>query len=112
MGLLLLAAGSALEPLLGLPVDLLRGVGAFLIPFAATLVWVSSRRAAGLVRAIVWGNVLWVVASIVLLVSGLVQPTVLGEVFVLVQAAAVAGFAYLEQRGLRRAQASLIPERA
>jgi hypothetical protein len=46
--------------------------------------------------------VLWVIGSVLLLASGWVSPTLLGELFVQLQAAAVAGFAYLEYRGLRR----------
>jgi hypothetical protein len=41
------------------------------------------------------------------LVSKLVTPTGVGEVFVLVQAVAVAVFAFLEYDGLRRHRASL-----
>lgn len=103
MGVLLLVASTPLERLLGLPLDLIRYVGVFLIPFAASLIWVATRRspAPGIARTIVWGNVLWVIASVTLLASGLVRPTLLGEAFVLLQAVAVLVFAYLEHRGLR-----------
>lgn len=105
MGVLLLVAASSLESLLGLPLSLLRYAGAVLVPFAAILVWVATRAHAprGLAWTIFGANVLWTVASVLLLVSGLVVPTVLGGIFVLVQAAVVAGFAYLEYSGLRRA---------
>ncbi|MGH7713498.1 MAG: hypothetical protein ACREOG_19580 [Gemmatimonadaceae bacterium] len=107
MGLLLLVVAGPLTALLGLPVSLMQYVGVFLVPFAALLIWVARRRhpAHGLTMAIVIGNVLWVVASVALLLSGLVRPTVLGEVFVLAQAAAVMVFAYLEYRGLRQGDA-------
>ncbi len=105
MGVLLLVAASSLESLLGLPLSLLRYAGAVLVPFAAIVVWVATR--AHVLRGLAWtifgANVLWTVASVLLLVSGLVVPTVLGGIFVLVQAAVVAGFAYLEYSGLRRA---------
>ena len=102
MGVLLVAAASPLAPLLGLPVSLLRAVGLFLIPFAAFLLWVARRADTlhGLVRTIVIGNVLWILASILLLVSGAVSPTGLGTLFVVAQAAAVAVFAYLEYRAV------------
>jgi hypothetical protein len=107
----LLAAGAAqLEPVLGLPVDLMRGVGIFLIPFAAFLAWLAPRalEARGLLRAIVIGNVLWVLASGLLLESGWVTPTTLGTAFVAAQAVAVAIFAYLEYRAVARAGASVV----
>ncbi|MGQ0639777.1 MAG: hypothetical protein ACT4P6_03255 [Gemmatimonadaceae bacterium] len=103
MGLLLVLAAGSLERLLGLPRDLLSYVGLFLLPFAGLLLWVATRRtpATSLVAAIVVGNVLWVAASVALLLSDLVNPTVLGEAFVIAQAAAVTLFAYLEYAAVR-----------
>ena len=105
MGVLLLAAAGRLEPLLGLPTALLRGVGVFLIPFAAFLVWLAPRTAGlrSLVRVVIAGNVLWIVASLVLLVRERFATTPLGTIFVAAQAVAVAVFAYLEHRALARA---------
>jgi len=110
MGVLLLVAADSLGSLLGLPLNLVRSVGVFLVPFGVFLVWVATRRYAlpAITRAIVIGNVLWVIASVWLLVSGLVKPTLLGEVFVLAQAAAVVVFAFLEYRGLRVAQNAIV----
>ncbi|HVE77976.1 MAG TPA: hypothetical protein VNA89_03890 [Gemmatimonadaceae bacterium] len=114
MGLVLAVTAGALEPTLGLPVALLRWVGIFLLPFAGFLVAVARRPRPprGAVLTIVVGNALWVVASGLLLLGGRVAPTPLGEAFVLAQAAAVAVFAWLEYRGLRRAGVSLAAERA
>ena len=105
MGAILLLAAGPLEPLLGLPAGLLRWAAAVLVPFTALLIWVAGRARAprGIVRAIVVGNALWTVGSVLLLASGRVTPTGLGVLFVLAQAAAVAAFAYLEYRGLHRA---------
>jgi uncharacterized membrane protein len=50
------------------------------------------------VRLVAAGNVLWVIASALLLVSGRVHPTPSGTGFVLLQAAVVVVFAYLENR--------------
>jgi len=103
-GVLLVAAAGMLEPLLGLPSALLRGVGIFLIPFAAFLVWLAPRAGAlrSVVRMVVTGNVLWIVASVALLVSERFATTPLGTFFVAAQAVAVAVFAYLEHRALAR----------
>src|SRR5688572_27182994 len=104
MGVLLLLGAGPLEPLLGLPGGLLRGVGLLLIPFAAVLVWLAPRASAlrSVVRTVVVANGLWVLASILLLVSGAVAPTGLGTLFVALQAAAVAVFAHLEYRAVAR----------
>ena len=111
MGLLFLAAAALLAPLLGLPDTLLRVSGAVLVPFAALLVWLAARAAPprAFVGAVVAGNAAWVVASVTLLASGAVQPTMLGEAVVLAQAAAVALFAWLEWRALRRLGGALVP---
>ena len=109
-GFLLLAGAGQLEGFLGLPVGLMRGVGLFLIPFAAFLAWLTPRahEARGLVWSVVIGNALWVVASILLLESGLVAPTPFGTVFVAGQAVAVGVFAYLEYRAIARSRASAV----
>ena len=103
-GLVLAAAARPLSELLGLPAGLLRGAGLALLPFAALLAWLGSR--AALPQAAVWAvvavNALWVVESVVLLMSGWVQPTGLGVAFVLAQAALVGLLAELEVGGLRR----------
>ena len=103
-GLLLLAVTPNVAALLGLPADLLRAVGGLLVPVALFLLWLAPRatRRRGAVRAVVVGNWAWVVASIALVVSGVGPRTGIGDVLVLLQAAVVAGFAYIEQRDLRR----------
>jgi hypothetical protein len=55
-----------------------------------------------LVFAIVACNALWALDSVLLLVTGWVEPTILGEVFVVGQATVVAVLAELEFIGLRR----------
>jgi hypothetical protein len=104
MGVLLLVGAGFLAAPLGLPVALLRWTGVVLIPFAAYLVWVAPRAAASpaVARPIVLVNVAWAVGTPLLLVSGWVRPTLLGELFVLLQAAVVAGFAYAEHRASYR----------
>jgi hypothetical protein len=105
---LMVAGAGLLAPLTGLPQPLLFWSGLVLVPFVAMLVLTARRETAPrlVLVDIVALNALWVAASFGLLVSGLVQPTVLGIAFVIVQAAAVALFAELQWIGLRRARAA------
>jgi len=104
-GLLMLCGAGLLEPLLGIPEALTRYAGLSLMPFAAFVAWLATRQQ--LSRAGVWAvialNALWVVDSIVLLLSGWIQPSVLGQAYVMAQAVVVAALAELEYIGLRRA---------
>lgn len=102
MGLALSLLAAPLEPLLGLPFTLLQYAGLALLPSGAFMAWVGTRQPAppaGL-RIIIAGNVLWVVASLLLLPW--LSPTPLGYVFVILQAAAVAALAGLEVQASRR----------
>ncbi|MDF3931273.1 hypothetical protein [Pseudomonas citronellolis] len=106
-GLLLALAAQPLSGLLGLPMPLLMVAGIVLLPFALVLAWMANGDP--LSRAGVWvviaANLLWVVESLLLLLSGWVQPTVAGCVFVIGQALAVGVLAELEFFGLRRSAA-------
>ena len=106
-GILMLAGASPLSELLGLPAGLLRACGAVLIPYAV-LVGLMGRRdtvARPLVWAVILCNAVWVADSLLLLMSGWVQPTALGTAFVLAQALLVGLFAQLQALGLRRSPA-------
>ena len=107
-GLLLIAGADLLTGLLGLPVGLMREAGLLLVPYVALVAFVGTREAISrpAVQAIIALNVLWVVGSVGLLMSGAVAPTVLGTAFVIAQAVAVGVFAELQVIGLRRAQAT------
>lgn len=106
-GVLGLLLALAVDPLAGpfdLPPGLLRWAGVALVPFAALLAWLGTRprtprEAAWAVVAV---NALWVAGSALLLLTGAVEPSALGVAFVAVQAFAVAGFAALQEAGLRR----------
>jgi hypothetical protein len=52
--------------------------------------------------AVIATNAAWVLASILLLVSGWIEPTVLGYAFVIAQALVVALFAEVQYLGLRK----------
>ncbi|HET6925338.1 MAG TPA: hypothetical protein VFI48_00590 [Hyphomicrobiaceae bacterium] len=108
-GLLLVAGAGVLEDLLGLPMALLRGAGLILIPYVACVAWVGTRQpiARRAVWAIIAANALWALASVGLLVSGLVGPTPLGYTFVIAQAAVVAVLGELQYAGLKRPAAAL-----
>jgi hypothetical protein len=103
-GLVLAIAAAPLATPLGLAVGLLRSSGVILIPFAAFVARLGTRERIQrpLVFAVVACNVLWALDSVLLLVTGWIEPTILGEVFVLGQALVVAVLAELEFLGLRR----------
>jgi hypothetical protein len=104
-GLLMLAGGGYLAPLLGLPSALLASAGTALLPFAAVVAYLATGETLwrGAVWAVIALNALWVADSLLLLVTGWVSPTGLGYAFVLAQAATVALLAELEYVGLRKA---------
>ena len=108
-GLLLVAGAGVLEDLLGLPAALLREAGLILLPYVAFVAWVGMREpiARGAVWAIITANALWALASVGLLVSGLVRPTALGYTFVIAQAIVVALLGELQYAGLKRPAATL-----
>ena len=102
--LLMLLGAPLLSGLLELPEPLLFWAGLVLIPFVAMLVVVARRNSVpnGLLPGIIVLNVLWVIASFALLLSGTVAPNALGIAFVVAQALAVAAFAELQFIAIRR----------
>ena len=106
-GLLMAAGAPFLSPLLGFPEALLFWAGFALLPFVAMLIVVARRgEASRLVLVdIIAINALWVAASLGLLVSGAVSPTMFGYAFVIAQALAVALLAELQFVGFRRTTA-------
>ena len=107
-GVLMAAGAPLLSPLLGLPENLLFWAGLALFPFVALLIAVARREKASrlILIDIVAINALWVAASFGLLISGAVQPTMLGYAFVIAQALTVALLAELQFIGLRRVTAT------
>lgn len=103
-GLVMALAAVPLSVRYGLPVGLLRWAGLICLPFAVFDAWLATRtrlqRPA--VFFVVVCNGLWALDSLLLLVSGWVEPAALGTVFVIVQAVLTAVFAELEFIGLRR----------
>jgi hypothetical protein len=109
--LLMLLAAGPLEALLGLPAGLLRAAGAILIAFAVLVGTLALRNGVSplAVWAVIVANALWAADSLVLLVSGWIQPTPAGMAFVVAQAAVVAMYAELQFVGLKRSNAALTP---
>ena len=106
-GLLMAIDAAPLNVVLGLPTDLLRGVGLALLPWAAVVGWLATQPT--VMRRAVWAviglNALWTLDCLGLLVSGLVAPTGLGTAFVIVQAVVVLALAEAQWLGLRRSVA-------
>lgn len=107
--LLMLLGAPLLSGLLELPEPLLFWAGLVLIPFVAMLVIVARRNSVpnGLLTGIIILNILWVIASFALLLTGAVAPNALGIAFVVAQALAVAVFTELQFIGMRRAGATV-----
>lgn len=104
LGVLLALLSGLAEEHLGLPVALSVGVGTFLVVWAAVCAWAAGRDSAGVTREIAFANIGWVVASAVFVLASWVDLTALGEVFVVAQALAVAGFVVLQLDAARRVQ--------
>ena len=98
MGLALALGAEILSAPLGLPAPLLQYSGIALLPIAAYIAWVATRKVppSVAVAIVVAGNALWIAASILLLASGWVAPSPLGSAFVIAQALAVALLDVLE----------------
>jgi hypothetical protein len=107
-GLMMIAGAGLLDGLLGLPVALMREAGLLLVPYVAFVAYVGTRETISrpAVQATIAINVLWVAASVGLLMSGYVAPTALGYAFVIFQAVVVGVFAELQLIGLRRTAAA------
>ncbi|GHJ53055.1 hypothetical protein Nm8I071_23620 [Nonomuraea sp. TT08I-71] len=101
-GVTYLAAAGALADLLGVSASLQRGAGAFLVLFAALVLWYARNRAAG--PGTGWGiiavNVAWVAGSLAVAAVGPGEFTVVGRVWLVAQAVIVAMFAVLQMRSL------------
>jgi uncharacterized membrane protein len=106
MGFLMTFFSTGLGNLLSLPATLLFYAGLSLFPVSAFLLYVATRRktAAPFVWAIVFGNALWTLDSILILLTGWVTPNASGLYFVVFQAAGVGLFICLEFIGLKRSQ--------
>ena len=103
-GIALVLAAGPLGTFLELPAAALRIAGVIFIPFAAFAGWLGTRTRVRrtLVFVLIALNALWAVDSVLLLFSGWVETTLLGECFVIGQALLTAVVAEAEFVGLRR----------
>lgn len=98
-----LSAAPLLHDVLGLPTGLLRGVGVFLLCYAAA-VWAVARShiRTPAVVVVVAANLIWTTASVAVAATEWATPTTLGSTWTVLQAVIVGGFAAVQWVGLRR----------
>jgi hypothetical protein len=103
-GLAYLAGAAALDSLLGPSSAVLLGLGVFMLAYAATAVFLGTRRPVSRlgVGLIADGNIVWAIASVAVVGFGWLGLTTAGTVWTLTQAALVVGFAVLQLAALRR----------
>ena len=101
-GVAYLVAANPLEDLLGLDAALLRGVGAFLVLFAAAVWATAARPTRTAVKAIIGANAAWAAGSVVAAIAGWGDPETAGTVWIVLQGVVVAAFAELQLTGLKR----------
>ena len=110
MGAAMTLGALPLAGLTGLPAALLMIAGVVLFPVAGLMIWLARRTdaPAPMLWLVIGGNAGWAGASLLLLASGWVRPTLLGEIFVVVQALGVLGLTLVEYAGLRQGRAAAV----
>lgn len=108
MGIVLTLASRWLAMILSLPQGLLFWAGLILLPIALfmAILGLTSRPAAAAVWLVIVGNALWVLASLVVILS--VSSGPLGIAFVLAQTLVVACFTWIEYRALILRQNAIV----
>jgi hypothetical protein len=102
-GLLAAAGAPALDGVLGVSTAFLVVLGIFLLGYAGSLLLLARGGAPALgAKAVIAGNALWVVTSVVTVVADWLTLTTAGTIVALAQAAAVALIAEAQWVGLRR----------
>ncbi|MFD0365771.1 hypothetical protein ACFQZZ_30410 [Nocardia sp. GCM10030253] len=105
-GLAYLALSGPLETLLGLDTRIGIPIGIFLTLYgiAVALIGVSTTINTNLVRTVIAANTAWTVISVVALIEGALDLSLIGGIWTVMQAITVGGFAALQYLGLRRNQ--------
>ena len=110
MGLLFVLFPAQISTLFHLPAAGVVAVGSFCLMYAAVIGRMAQR--ARLPRWSVWavviGNALWAVDSVLLVSVDLLSPNEWGRMFILLQAALVFGFAEWQYLGLKRSPDAMI----
>lgn len=108
LAVLHLARPQGVVGLLNLPEPLLQGTGLFMAGYVLMLLALAACRNLWrpLVLFVVVGNVLWALASVDIVVLGLVEPTGSGVAYVIVQALGTLGLAWLQYLGLKQSPAA------
>lgn len=109
MGAAMTLGALPLADLTGLPPALLMLAGVVLFPVAGLMIWLARQHEAPapMLWLVIGGNAGWVTASALLLLSGWAQPTLVGEVFVIVQALGVVALTLVEYAGMRRSRVAM-----
>ncbi|MBB3038292.1 hypothetical protein [Hoyosella altamirensis] len=102
-GLAYIAGATVLDDLLGPAALVLAGIGVFLIGYALLVAWAGARDPIRkqMATLIVYLNVTWVAASLVVAASDLLALTTVGRIWVVLQAIVVGGFALVQVLALR-----------
>lgn len=103
-GIAYLAFATVLDSFFGVTTAVQYPVGAFLLLYALGVLAIGTRKGinrTGLMAVIV-ANLLWVVVSLVVLISGALSPTGVGAIWIVLQSLTVGGFATLQYVGLKR----------
>lgn len=110
IGLAFAIAPATFAGLFALPQSLLVAVAVFIAGWVVLLLVAARRPAipAWLGWTFVLGNVVWMAASFAILLSGVIQPNLLGTLVVIAQALAVALFALLQWFAIRAPSAAAL----
>jgi hypothetical protein len=102
-GLLAAAGAPALDGVLGVSTTFLVALGILLLSYAGALVLLArAGTPAAAVKAVIAGNALWAIASVVVVLADWLTLTTAGTVVTLAQAGAVALVAEAQLIGVRR----------
>lgn len=106
-GLAMIGGADFTHGPLGLPSPLLFWAGVALVPFVTMLALIvrAGKAPSALIAGIIVTNFAWVAGSLFVAFGPAFAPTLLGQAFVVAQAAIVVVFAELQIIGLRRASA-------
>ena len=105
MGAALTTLTGQVDGFLGISETFLRWSGVLLLPWAALVLLLASRKplSRASVLVVIGGNVAWSVASVLLLITGTLSPTGAGYAFVIAQAILVLALADIQILSLRKA---------